>query len=298
MRAVTPDLLRADPLPDPVEGAGKDQRGRVLIVAGGRSVPGAAWLAGTAALRAGAGKLHIATARSIAPHLALALPEARVTGLDETREGEIAAHAASALERFAEESGAVLIGPGMLDDLATRQVVHDLLDATTSPRFVLDAAGITALGDDGERLRRHAGRILITPHAGEMASLLGIHRDVIEADPVAAAERASRLVSGVVAMKGACTFILQASGDGEPRAVWSCSQGNVGLATSGSGDVLAGIVCGLLARGAEPLQAMRWAAFLHGEAGNRLAGRIGPIGYLASELLAEIPAVMASLSAA
>jgi hydroxyethylthiazole kinase-like uncharacterized protein yjeF len=296
MRAVTPDVLRANPLPDPAEGAGKDERGRVLIVAGSRSVPGAAWLCGTAALRAGAGKLHIATVRSLAPHLAMALPEARVTGLDETADGEIAPETAASLERFAESAGAVLIGPGMLDDRATREVVHHLLDATTSPRFVLDAAAITALGADGDRLAEHAGRLLITPHAGEMASLLGIERDAVQDDPVAAAERASVLTHGVVAMKGSCTFITEAAGAG--ATVWTCSQGNVGLATSGSGDVLAGIVTGLLARGAEPLQAMQWAVFLHGEAGNRLARRIGPLGYLASELLPEIPVIMASLAEA
>lgn len=300
MRPVTPDILRAHPLPQPVEGAGKDERGRVLIIAGSRSVPGAAWLAGIAALRAGAGKLHIATIRSMAPHLAMALPEARVTGLDETEDGEIAPAAVGMLAGFADAAGAVLVGPGMLDDKATRDLVHGLLDATSAPRFVLDAAAITALGSDAGRLTAHAGRLLITPHAGEMASLLDMARKDVEADPQQAAARAVEITGGVVALKGRCTLIAEpaATGEGEAAAFWTCERGNVGLATSGSGDVLAGIVTGLLARGADPLQAMQWGVFLHGEAGTRLAQRIGPIGYLASELLAEIPSLMASLSEA
>lgn len=295
MLTITPDFLRRNPLPRPTEGAGKDERGRVLVVAGGREVPGAAWLTGIAALRAGAGKLHIATIRSMAPHLAMALPEARVTGLDETADGEISPASSELIEDFAEGADAVVIGPGMLDDQATRNLVHQLLDATTSPRFVLDAAAITALGDDAKRLSVHAGRVSITPHAGEMARLLGIERDVVEADPVAAATKACELTQGVVALKGGCTYITQPV-NGGALTFWSCSNGNVGLATSGSGDVLAGIAAGLLARGAEPLLAMQWAIFLHSEAGTRLAARIGPLGYLASELLLEIPAIMASLT--
>lgn len=298
MRAVTPDLLRAHPLPMPDNGAGKDERGRVLIVAGSRSVPGAAWLSGVASLRAGAGKLHIATVRSMAPHLAMALPEARVTGLDETDDGEIAPAAAEALAGFADAADAVLVGPGMLDDGATRDLVHRLLDAARRPRFVLDAAAITALGDDAERLRSHAGRLLITPHAGEMASLLRMERSLVEAEPEKAAARAVAITGGVVALKGGCTLIAQPGRSGDEPAYWTCERGNAGLATSGSGDVLAGIVTGLLARGADPLQAMQWAVFLHGEAGTRLAHRIAPLGYLASELLAEIPSLMASLTEA
>lgn len=295
MRHVTPDLLRASPLPQPVEGAGKDERGRVLVIAGSRSVPGAAWLSGIATLRSGAGKLHIATIRSMVPHLAMAVPEARVTGLDETEGGEIAPAAADRLAGFAQAADAVLVGPGMLDDAATRGLVHALLDATSQPPFVLDAAAITALGGDAQRLRAHAGRLLVTPHAGEMASLLGLERAQVEADPAVAVARAVAVTGGIVALKGRRTLIAEPGPTGAPPVLWACERGNVGLATSGSGDVLAGIVTGLLARGADPLRAMQWGVFLHGEAGTRLARRIGPLGYLARELLDEIPPLLASL---
>ena len=116
-----------------------------------------------------------------------------------------------------------------------------------------------------------------------------VHRgNVVLADPLAAAREAVTRLQAVVAMKGGCTFIAEPQG----RA-WSCDRGNVGLATSGSGDTLAGIIAGLLARGAKPTEATLWGVYLHGEAGARLARTRGPIGYLARELLAEIPGIMA-----
>jgi NAD(P)H-hydrate repair Nnr-like enzyme with NAD(P)H-hydrate dehydratase domain len=105
------------------------------------------------------------------------------------------------------------------------------------------------------------------------------------------ARQAAGLLGCVVALKGGCTYI--AAPDGE---AWSYEGGSVGLATSGSGDTLAGIIAGLLARGASPLEAAQWGVYLHGEAGNRLCLSVGPLGFLARELLAEIPAVMAELS--
>ena len=178
----------------------------------------------------------------------------------------------------------------MMDDCATRRLVRDIVGGTSKPMFVLDAAAITGIGEDCEALRAHGHRLVITPHAGEMATFLDIDREEVLADPMRAASRAAAMIEGVVAMKGACTFICDPSG-----TFWSCSQGNVGLATSGSGDTLAGIITGLLARGATPLLATQWGVYLHGEAGNQLAAKVGPTGFLARELLAEIPRIMGDL---
>ena len=123
-----------------------------------------------------------------------------------------------------------------------------------------------------------------------MATFLGISRDDVTADPLAAARRAAAMLQAVVAMKGACTHVVSPAGE-----AWSCDHGNVGLATSGSGDTLAGIIAGLLARGATPAQAAVWGVYMHGEAGNRLAGTHGGFGFLAREIPAEIPAIMADL---
>lgn len=290
---VTEALLRARPLPRHEEGEDKDGRGRVLVVAGSLEVPGAALLAGIAALRAGAGRLRIATCRGIAPHLGLAVPEALVLGLDETLAGGISAEEAGRLAEGAGRCDALLLGPGMMDPEAVSLLTRRLLEeAEPGPGFVVDAGALKGLMDCRAAVRRHAGRVVVTPHAGEMAGLLGIPREAVEADPLAAALRVAAELGAVVAMKGGCTRIVSPWGE-----AWSCSQGNVGLATSGSGDTLAGIIAGLLARGASPEDATIWGVYLHGEAGNRLARSRGPVGFLARELLAEIPGIMAGLAA-
>lgn len=301
--AVTAELLRGMPLPQPDGDGDKETRGRVLVVAGSVPVPGGALLSGIGALRAGAGKLQIATAASIAPHLGLALPEALVAGLPETAEGGIAADSGEALAERASRCDTVLIGPGMMDEVALAALTADLLTRLDSardpalcpvgggPRFVLDAGALAGLRRDPGPVQRHADHVVITPHAGEMAGLLGCARDRVEADPLAAARQVAAHLQVVVALKGSCTRIVTPDG----RA-WAYRGGTVGLATSGSGDTLAGIVAGLLARGASPEQAAIWGVYLHGEAGNRLSRRIGPLGFLARELLAEIPAAMAALA--
>lgn len=289
---VTEATLRNMPLPTHREGDDKDARGCVLVIAGSTEVPGGALLAGIGALRAGAGKLQIATCKSVAAGLALAIPEARVTGFAETNRGDIHPDAAVCLADRSSRCDAVLVGPGMLDDQTAACLTAGLLrrcQARPVP-FVLDAAALKgllegALLGQGGAL---AGRVIITPHAGEMAGLLGLSREDVLADRLGAARQAAAMFQVVVAMKGACTFIVTPDG-----TAWSCDRGNVGLATSGSGDTLAGIVAGLLARGATPLAATLWGVFLHGQAGERLAQRKGPLGFLARELLAEIPAILA-----
>jgi hydroxyethylthiazole kinase-like uncharacterized protein yjeF len=291
-REVSAETLREQPLPQHRDDDDKNARGAVLVVAGSVEVPGAALLAGLAALRAGAGKLQIATCRSVAPGMALAVPEARVTGLEETAGGEIAAGEADRLADRIRGCDSVLLGPGMMDSDAAAALTRGLLGrcAGTAVPFVLDAAALHGLLDCREVLRSGglAGRVVITPHAGEMATLLGTTLEAVLADRLGAAREAASRLQVIVAMKGRGTLIVTPQGQ-----AWSCSSGNVGLATSGSGDTLAGIVAGLLARGATPLGATLWGVFLHGEAGTRLARSHGPIGFLARELLAEIPAIMA-----
>jgi hydroxyethylthiazole kinase-like uncharacterized protein yjeF len=267
----------------------------VLVVAGSVEVPGAALLCGIGALRAGAGKLQIATCRSVAPHLGMAAPEALVAGLDETPRGGISADEADRLVKRAGRCDALLLGPGMMDEDGEACLLAERLLGRMEggPCVVLDAAALPKLEGGAAMLRPHAGRAVLTPHAGEMAKLLGIPKAEVEADPVGAARRAASALKAVVAMKGGCTFVVSPQGE-----AWSCDRGNIGLATSGSGDTLAGVITGLAARGATPVQATLWGVFLHGEAGNRLARARGPVGFLARELLAEVPAIMAELDAA
>ncbi|KAB0678530.1 NAD(P)H-hydrate dehydratase [Aureimonas leprariae] len=280
-------FLRSSPLPSHADADDKNARGSVLVVAGSSEVPGAALLAATAALRAGAGKLQIAAVRSVAPYLAIAAPEALVLALPETPDGEIDPACAPQLQDNASKARAVLVGPGMTDEESAHRLVLALLACSPETSFVLDAAAVTSFKDDKATLLTHKGRIAMTPHAGEMATFLGIDRDEVSANPVEAGQRAADSTGSVVAMKGTSTFVCDP--DAGP---WLCEGGGIGLATSGSGDVLAGIVAGLLARGATPLLATQWGVFLHAEAGRRLARTVGKVGYLARELPGEIPAIL------
>lgn len=290
--AVTRALLRRIPLPQPDANGDKDERGRVLAVGGSAETPGAILLAGVAALRAGAGKLQMATVRGVAPSLACSVPEALVVALGETRAGEISAsNGTSVLASRATAVDAMLIGPGMSSERAAAAVVRRLAprlraDAT----LVLDAAAVVALHRSPELLRDIAASVVLTPHSGEMAALLGIDKRDVDDDPAAVARHAAASFGAVVALKGPSVWIAEPAG-----ALYRYAGGTVGLATSGSGDTLAGIVAGLAARGASAVHAAVWGAFLHGAAGRALTRRIGPIGYLARELLDEIPALMVRL---
>jgi hydroxyethylthiazole kinase-like uncharacterized protein yjeF len=284
-------LLRSWPLPMPSGDADKEERGHVLILGGSREMPGAVILAAVAALRAGAGKLTVATGKSVAQLVALAIPESRVLGLAENEAGGFTVEAVAALDPLADRISAILIGPGMRDEAATARLVHALLPhlAGSDTQVVLDAEAMGAVlhPPDGTPPFRFDVPVLLTPHAGEMAHLTDIAKDEIGAAPERHALEAAQRWNAVVALKGPRTVI--ATPDGER---WQHEGGNVGLATSGSGDVLAGIIAGLAARGAGLAQAAAWGVALHARAGERLAERLGRLGYLARELCDEIPALL------
>lgn len=289
---ITPAMLRRWSLPQPDEGGDKEERGRVLVVGGASEMPGAVILAATAALRAGAGKLQIATCRSIAPVVAAAVPEARVFALAETKDGAIAATAGKEIIARGREVQSVLIGPGMIDESSVARLMKSVLPSLGRASVVLDAAALSCFEKSPQCLHQLDCKAVLTPHAGEMAKMLGVEKSFITREPLAFVRRAANALRAIVALKGAETYIAMHR---HPKSY--CNRaGNVGLATSGSGDTLSGIIAGLIARGAAPIQAAVWGVYLHARAGDVLARRIGPLGYLARELLAEVPALMSELS--
>ncbi len=294
MRTITAELLRGLALPEHDSGASKEGRGQILIVGGCLSVPGAILLSAEGAMRAGAGKLQIATCRSVAPHLGLAVPEAMVIALPESDGGGIASHAGEVLAKHAARADTVLIGPGMMEAENTVPVVAALLEsAGEQTGFVFDAGALTRLHEVRAHLHQPGRASVITPHSGEMAKLLDIPRDAIDADPLPHARQAAEHLRCTVVLKGGDTVV--AAPDGE---AWRFQGGTIGLATSGSGDVLAGIIAGLMARGAAAATAAIWGVFLHAHAGRRLERRYGHIGLLARELPREVPALMAEMAGA
>lgn len=286
---ITATMLRGWPLPMPGADGDKEVRGHLLIVGGSREMPGAILLAANAALRAGAGKLTLATAASVAPHVATAMPEARVIGLEETAYGGFRREATDRLAPLAGKVDALLVGPGMSDDAASCDLMRRLLPVFSASKLIIDACAMNVV--TGSASFRFAQPVLMTPHAGELAHLTHHSKDAILADPHGAAIEAAQRWNAVVALKGALTVI--ATPDGK---AWSHEGGNVGLAISGSGDTLAGIITGLAARGAPLAQACAWGIALHALAGEQLALRFGILGYLARELPAEIPALLRSLA--
>lgn len=273
--------LEAHPLP-PVRNDDKESKGRMLVIAGSRDVPGAPLLTATAAMRAGAGKLRIATVESAAVGLGVRMPEAMVIGIAEDADGGFGGSAADRIEALARDADAVVAGPGVKRSDACAAIAETLIASEAA--LALDVALLKALKRPTKP--RELAPVLL-PDADELASLLDCDKDSIERDPVGCGLRAAATYQAVVLVKGPPSHVVTPLGD-----VWTHEGGAPGLGVSGSGDVLAGIVGGLLARGAEPLNALLWAVWLHGEAGAALAKKFGPIGFLAREIADEVPALL------
>jgi hydroxyethylthiazole kinase-like uncharacterized protein yjeF len=269
-------LLRGWPLPEP--GGSKDARGRVVVMGGSVRTPGAVMLAGLAALRVGAGRLTLVVPESISGRLAVAVPEAGVVALADGRGALLA-------DDVREELGsadAVVIGPGFVEPgIALRAVAEACEAIGAQTGLVLDAFALGVLPDLSDLVL--PARTVLTPNIEEAGILMG-H----EADDAAGAvvEIAGRYGAAVT-----CYGEIAASDGGR----WNVRAGGPGLGTSGSGDVLAGAVGGLLARGADDAQAAVWGTFAHAAAGDRLSARIAPVGFLARELCHELPHALAEV---
>ncbi|WP_306208997.1 NAD(P)H-hydrate dehydratase [Actinoplanes sp. RD1] len=281
-QVITPAVLRGWPLPDPA--GDKTSRGTVLVVGGSRFTPGAVLLAGESAMRAGAGRLQLAVVESTAAALSIRVPEAKVVGLPETGRGSVSGEVPEHLLELAGKADVLAVGPGLDDVDETLRLMHQLLDAAGSSSVVLDAYALGALSKEPKLLAGRDLRVVLTPNVTEAEILLG--REPGDDLAAVAAELASSY-GATVSLYGHI-----AAPDGK---AWREESGDTGLGTSGSGDVRAGIVAGLLARGAEPAQAACWAAWVHAVSGQRLAPRYGRVGFLARELVDEVAFTIATV---
>jgi NAD(P)H-hydrate repair Nnr-like enzyme with NAD(P)H-hydrate dehydratase domain len=301
-------MLRDWPLPG--GGSGKDDRGSVLVIGGARMTPGAVLLAGVAALRSGAGRLTLAVAESVAVALAVALPEAGVLRLPETASGTVkGSSAAAVLAGPVEAADAVLIGPGLDDKDEATALLRGLLKVPAGkqpPAIILDAFALGSLPELAGELGPWAGRLILTPNVTEAGILLGHDAGRLARVVPEIAEKYGAVVSckGVIAQPSgagggdggrARTGAGGRSGGGAGAGLWEITTGHSGLGTSGSGDVLSGTIAGLRARGTTDAQAACWGTHLHAAAGDRLASRLGGLGYLARELTEELPPLMMEL---
>ena len=273
----------------------KGSYGRVLVVAGSTGMTGAAALASEAALRAGAGLVTLATPKHLNPILEGLLPEVMTLPLPETDAGSLSVSATSTILEFAVKTKSILaIGPGLSQHPETVSFVHQLIRENREQgldlRMVIDADGLNALAQVRETLSLLNSDAVLTPHPGEMARLTSISVPVLEKDRISTAQQFASKYGVTLVFKGAPTVTSTPNGN-----LWVNSTGNPGMATGGMGDVLTGIIAGLMAQGIPSENAAALGVYLHGLAGDIVAERLGRHGLIASDVLKAVPRAISSL---
>jgi len=270
--------------------AHKGSAGHLLVLAGSPGKTGAACLTAAGALRSGAGLVTVGCPASLNPILESKLTEAMTWPLAETTEATLGLVSRDGLTSLLEGKDALAVGPGLSTHPEVGELLAWLLERFDGP-MVLDADGLNLLSQKPELARWAAGPLVLTPHPGEMARLLGLSAAEIQADRVGAARRLAADWGQVIVLKGARSVI--ASPDGR---VLINPTGNPGLASGGSGDVLTGIIGALLAQGVKPLEAAAAGVFVHGLAADLLAADLGGRGFLAGQVAEAVPRAVASLT--
>jgi len=272
-------------LPKRAADAHKGDAGRVLLIAGSAGLTGAATMASMAAARTGAGLVTLAIPAALNPILEAKCTEVMTYPLMDHGCGYLRMRNAKDILRLAQAADAIAIGPGLGREENTFELVRHLVAEIDAP-IVLDADGVNAFIGHKEELAASSAELIITPHPGELANLTDLEIAEIQADRVGVAQKWATELNAVMVLKGAAT--VAAAPD---RETWINTTGNSGMASGGMGDILTGMVAALLASGAEGLQAAAAAVWMHGRAADMAAEKIGPRGYLPTDLLDLIPAV-------
>ena len=282
----------AEHLPQRPLDSHKGTFGHVLVVAGSRNYVGAAYLASQACVRAGAGLTTLATPESVYPIAAAKSTEPIYLPLLEDEAGRVGAQAAQGLRDGSRRFTNVLVGCGLGLSEGTVRFVEDLLfnqddSGLAELPALVDADGLNNLARIEDWPERRRGPMVLTPHPGEMATLTGLPTAEIQENRVAVAREYASRWNVCLVLKGANTVIGQPDG-----TVRVASFANPGMATGGTGDVLSGVIGGLMAQGLPPAIAASCGVYLHGEAGREIASRLGNTGMAASDLLPQIPAAL------
>jgi ADP-dependent NAD(P)H-hydrate dehydratase / NAD(P)H-hydrate epimerase len=294
-----PDLVRSDLwlverddaaalLPARAPESHKRASGVVLVLAGSRTMTGAAVLTASSAYRAGAGLVILAVPEGILPVVESAITETTFLPLPETDRGSVSAGAWSVILERLEGIDAVAVGPGLSTDPSTVELVRRLVADSPVP-LVLDADGLTAFAGRASELAERRSEALLTPHPGEFGRLAGLSSSEVLEDRVGHARKAAAEFRCPVLLKGSRTVIARPDG-----IVYVNSTGGPYLATGGTGDVLTGAIGALLARGLRPADAAVLGAYAHGIAGRMAASELGE-GTVASDVSARIPAAFLGL---
>ncbi len=278
----------ADALPPRPQNSHKGTYGRAMVVAGSRNFLGAAYLAASAAARVGAGLVTIAIPESLVPSVASRAIEPTFLPLPESSRGVVSSHAAQIILDSLSGYSALLVGCGLGQSAETRRMVERLLlSGAALPPSVVDADGLNTLARVPDWWKLWPANAILTPHPGEMARLVG---GSARSERLAIAlETASQWGKSVI-LKGAYTIVAAPNGNAMVSPF-----SNPGLATAGTGDILAGAIVGLLSQGASLSDAASLGVFIHGEAGERVRSALGDTGMLAGDLLPELPKVITGL---
>lgn len=276
-------------LPRPQPDAHKNTRGRVLIVAGSGAFPGAAALTAMGAQRMGAGYVTVAVPESVVPVLQAKLTSAIVMGLPENPSHTLASKVTDAVLDIAREFDAVVLGPGMTVAHGAVHVARALVGTLDVP-LVVDADGLNALVDTVETVLQREAPTVITPHPGELGRLVGASAAEVQSDRLSYGRELSGSNLACV-LKGAHTIV-----SGAGRQVVTLA-GNPGLATAGTGDVLAGMTGALLAQGLDPFEAGALAVYLHARAGDYASSDLTTLSVVAEDVPAYLPVAIRELDA-
>ncbi len=261
----------------------KGTYGRVLIIASSKGMAGAGLLASEGALRTGAGIVVLAVPDSLMSIVSGKIPEVITKGLPEDTKGCLSIDSYEEIMGSAGKSTAMLMGPGLGTSDDIFNLIYGLIKEYKNT-LVIDADGLNALSKSPAVLKEGKGEIILTPHPGEMARILGIGTDEVQKDRISLAKGFAKEYKVTVVLKGYHTIIATREG-----GVWINPTGNPGMATAGSGDVLAGVITALAAQGFESHHAATCGVYIHGSAGDKAAGELGQWGMTATDIIRFIP---------
>ncbi len=267
--------------------AHKGEFGRVLVVGGAPGYSGSVAMAARAALRSGAGLVTAYVPHSIAAVVAGYSPEVMVNTGPQTDTGSLSHNAWDELERRLDDFDALLLGPGLTRCDDSLRLVRDIIRDCPTP-IVVDADAVAVLEGSAHWFDKSVAPVVITPHPGEMATLLMKSVEEVQSDRWATARNVVQDSGATVVLKGAATCIANPEDD----RVWVNMTGTPGMATAGSGDVLAGMIAAFIAQGIDPRKAPLTAVYLHGRAGSRAAALKSEAGMIAGDIIESIPAAL------
>lgn len=285
---ITPGSLK-NQFPRRSPTAHKGQTGHLLVLAGSPGKTGAAAMAAATAMRAGAGLVTLGIPKSLNPQLETMVTEAMTVGLPETADGALDETAREAIVSLLKDKRCLAMGPGTGTHRSTGRLLGRLVRQSRVP-MVIDADGLNLIASEPDILDNPQAPIVLTPHPGEMARLSGCSTADIQSDRIGHARSFARRHGVHLVLKGAATIIARPDG-----TVFVNATGNPGMASGGMGDVLTGLIAGLITQGMDVSAATRAGVFLHGSAADRIAAQRSPVGYLATDVMDAIPRAMGEL---